>query len=284
MLNWDSFGKGAYRDKTGKQVPSSTVSCTSQPAGRPASQLSHQRLPETAPRGLVILLPKSPPDSDTVEFSSRSAALSANACHDHGDKGLQLLAEAAVTQPRSILKRSLPSGSAERASVSKKVRFQEPSAVMTVEGRPVYLRRKAYADLRSSQRQLSWQFNVMEGASLIVSGTPAEAALTPLITLYYRQIEPHQAQLNQRFRALMRSQPGEVETFPVKATIDDWQWQKALTGLMERCLKATRQVKAIQDNEFLEGDVQDILALVEAQRQSLAAIFSHSPEEASEAG
>lgn len=65
MLNWDSFGKGAYRDKTGKQVPPSTVSGTSQPAGRPASQLSHQSLPETAPRGLLAQLPKSPPESDS---------------------------------------------------------------------------------------------------------------------------------------------------------------------------------------------------------------------------
>jgi hypothetical protein len=232
---------------------------------------------------LAILLPKSPPESDSLQLSSPSAAIVSNSQEDHGDMGLQLLAEAALTQqPRSILKRSLPSGSTERASAPKKVRFQEPSAVMMVEGRPVYLSRQAYADLRSSQRQLSWRFNALEGASLIVSGTPAEVALTPLITLHYRQIEPHQAQLNQRFRALMRSQPGEAATLPVKATIQDWQWQKTLTGLMERCLQATRQAEAIQDNEFLESDIQDILALVASQRQSLAAIFSHSPEEASE--
>ncbi|WP_303673974.1 hypothetical protein [Vampirovibrio chlorellavorus] len=295
MLNWDALGKGGYRDKTGKQVPPSTLPGNAQPAGRPASQSSHQSLPEAAPRGLAILLPKRPPESDSLELSSPSAAIFPNPHDDHlngslddsldhpADKGLQLLAEAAVTQqPRSILKRSSPAGSAERAPVPKRVRFQEPLPVMTVEGHPVYLSRKAYADLRSSQRQLSWRFNALEGASMIVNGTPAETALTPIINLYYGQIEPHQARLNQRFRTLMRSQPGEAVPWSAKAMLNDWQWQKMLTGLMERCLKSTRQVKAIQDNEFLESDVQDVLTLVEAQRQSLAAIFSHSPEEAAE--
>ncbi len=279
MLNWDPLGKGLHRDKDGKKSSQSALPGQRQPTHGTRNQTPHhgsQPVQGSSPKGLATLLPKATSGLTSAGLLSASTGLSSEL---QESRGLQLLAEAATMKPRSILKRGLPSNSGEPEPASKKVRFHEPSARLMVGGHPVHLSHKDYADLRASQRQLSRLFNVMEGTALVLNGTQAGNALAPIVNLYHGQIAPHQAQFNQRFRALMYSPSGEAEALPMKEMIDDWQWQKALTDLMERCLKATRQVKAIQENEFLEADVQDILEMVGAQKQSLEAIVASSSKD-----